>query len=136
MIPSPTKDRGVFQYTDRARQLVSFCDIVLPNGITPTDSDGEIEYRNKAWIFFELKHRDKELPYGQKLAFERKCDDIRQCGKEVILFVAEHYVDDVMTNVNAATCKVRDIYYRGGWAKGDGSDLKTYIDRFIGYIDK
>ena len=75
------------------------------------------------------------MPYGQLLAFERKTNDIARGGKEAVFFVAEHYVDDVDKDVDAAACKVRSFYFHDTWHIGNGSDLKSYVNSFIGWID-
>ena len=124
----------MIQNRARLNQFIDYSGLTLGN-IHPTDSDGEIEYKNKAWVFFEIKYRDKNVPYGQRLAFERKIDDISKGGKEAVFFVAEHYVDDVNEDVDAAACKVRSFYFRNNWHTGDGSDLKAYVNRFVGWID-
>lgn len=128
------ENRGHFQARDRAKQLVSFENMQI-GSITPTDSDGEIEYHNKAWIFFEIKFKYKDVPLGQKIALERKIDDITKSGKEAVLFLADHFVGDASQDIDAASCVVRTIYYKGKWWKSDGSDLKSYVNRFIGMVD-
>lgn len=124
----------MIQNKSRYNQFVDYSGLIFGT-IHPTDTDGEIEYKNKAWIFFEIKYRNKDVPYGQKIAFERKINDLTKGGKNAVYFVAEHYVDDVDIDVNAASCKVRSFYYKQHWYKGDGSDLKSYVCRFIGMID-
>lgn len=129
------ENRGMIQYRRRAKQIIDFHGLRLLGNITPTDSDGEIEYKNKAWVFIEIKQRGKKIPYGQKLALERKTDDIARGGKEAVLFVAEHDVWNVEMDVDAAACMVRSFYFRSSWHKGDGSDLKAYVNRFVGWLD-
>jgi len=119
---------------ERLNQFVDYSNLTI-GSIHPTDSDGEIEYKDKAWIFFEIKYRSKELPFGQSLALKRKIDDISKAGKPAVLFVAEHYVDDVRQDIDAAECIVRNFYYQGKWYQGDGSDLKAYTNRFVGMVD-
>lgn len=123
-----------FLYRQRARQLIDFCNLRV-GSIMPTDSDGEIEYRDKAWIFFEIKYKDAQLSEGQRIAFERKIKDINRGGKQAVLFVAQHSVDNALENVDAAACVVRQIYYKGKWHEGDGSTLKEYVLRFVDYVD-
>ncbi len=124
----------MIQSRRRYSQFIDFSGLVF-GSIHPTDSDMEIEYHNKAWIFVEIKYNRKELTGGQKIAFERKINDLASIGKQVVLFVADHFVSDVETDVDAASCPVRKFYWQGKWYKGDGSDLKSYINRFIGMVD-
>lgn len=128
------KNRGVIQYKDRARQLINFENLRIGK-ITPTDTDGEIEYHDKAWIFIEIKYKSANVPQGQKIAFERKVNDVTRGGKKAVLFVASHYVDNPMNDIDAGACIVREIYYNNRWWSADGSDLKSYVNRFVGMID-
>ena len=124
----------MIQSKARLNQFIDYSGLMF-GSIHSTDTDGEIEYHDKAWVFFEIKYRDKAVPYGQRLAFERKTNDIARGGKEAVFFVADHYVDDVDKDVDAAACKVRSFYFHDKWHIGDGSDLKSYVNRFIGWID-
>ena len=45
------ENRGTIQNRERARQIIDFHGLRLDGKITPTDSDGEIEYHDKAWVF-------------------------------------------------------------------------------------
>lgn len=128
-------NRGVIQFRDRARQIINFKNIRFGN-ITPTDCDGEIEYKNKAWIFFEIKYRDAELPRGQKLALERKVNDMNRAQKSAVCFVAEHYIDDSSVDVNAANCIVREFYLYGTWhcVRDKNYLLGDLINRFINKV--
>lgn len=127
-------NRGIIQYKDRARQLIDFQNLRIGK-ITPTDTDGEIEYHNKAWIFIEIKYKDAEMGDGQRIAFERKVNDIERGGKKAVLFVAHHYVDDPMVDVDAGACIVKKIFYKNKWWSGDGNDLKSFVNRFVGMVD-
>lgn len=73
-------NRGKIQYRERRKQLVDFSGIRIGN-ITPTDCDGLIEYHDKAYIIFEIKYRDAEVPHGQRLALQRSIDDFKRAGK-------------------------------------------------------
>ncbi len=83
---------------------------LLYGKITPTDIDGLIEYRDKAYILLEVKYRDVELPHGQRLAIERIVKDTAKAGKKSIAIVAEHDVGDTNQQVDVADCIVREIY--------------------------
>ena len=118
----------------RYQQFIDYSNLMFGT-IHPTDSDGEIEYHDKAWIFFEIKHGNKDIPFGQRLALERKIDDITRSGKKAVLFVAEHFISNPGIDIDAAACKVRSFYYKNKWYNGDGNDLKTYVVRFIDMVD-
>ena len=129
------ENRGTIQNRKQARQIIDFRGLRLGGKITPTDSDGEIEYHDKAWVFMEFKYNGAPVPYGQQLAFERKINDIEKGGKEAVLFVADHLVDDADKDIDAASCRVRSLFYKGRWYDGDGRNVKEYVDGFIKYID-
>lgn len=106
----PLNDRGVIRYIERAQQINDFSGLRYGN-ITPTDIDGLIEYRNKAYIFFEIKYMEAELPFGQRLAMERMVCDTSAKGKRSIALIAEHGVHDVNKSVPVAQCQVREYYH-------------------------
>jgi hypothetical protein len=98
--------------------------------IMPTDLDGLIEYRDKCFIFFELKHGNKtQLPDGQKLALVRLIDNLK---KPAILFVATD--ESNQSTVYARSMIVREYYYQKKWYPMNGSNitLKYFVDFFIG----
>lgn len=129
------ENRGVWQFKDRARQLINYNGLRFGN-ITPTDSDGEIEYHNRAWVFFEMKHRDAPLGKGQRIAFETKIIDINKGGKPAVFFVADHCVDNVEDDVDAGSCTVREFFFNRNWIRGDGRTLRQYIESFFKWVDK
>ena len=47
----------MIQHRERLNQFIDYSGLMF-GSIHPTDTDGEIEYHNKAWVFFEIKHRD------------------------------------------------------------------------------
>ena len=66
---------------DRAKQLISFEGMELDEKVWPTDFDAVIEWRNSAWLVFEVKLGDAPVPKGQRLALERYVQDIGKAGK-------------------------------------------------------
>ena len=106
--------RGVIQNVARAQQINDFKGLLIGK-ITPTDIDGVIEYQNKAYIFIEIKYKDKDLPYGQKLALERLSNDVIKAGKSSIVLVVEHDIDDTSESVDVSSCKIRNYYFNKKW---------------------
>lgn len=102
--------RGVIEHDARSRQINDFSGLLYGN-ITPTDIDGLIEYRNKAYVIFEVKYGAKDVPYGQKLAIERLVNDTSNMGKQSIALIIEHNVDDASKQIPVAECNVRELYY-------------------------
>lgn len=99
------------EHRERARQIVDFKGIRFGEKEMPTDCDGLIEWHNKAYVFFELKGRGKKIPYGQKLAFERMCDDFSRIKKPEVFIVAEHDVENPEVDIDAAKASVRAFHF-------------------------
>lgn len=129
-----SENRGVIQHRNRRKQIVDFSGLRFGN-ITPTDCDGLIEYQNKAYIFFELKYRDAKVSHGQLLAFTRIVDDLIKAGKNAVLVIAEHSVDAVAQDIDAATCVVRHYYINQlCHSPKENYLLKDFIQDFISNI--
>lgn len=120
-------NRGTFQTKRCAKQLLSF-EGMRYGSITPTDLDGIIEYRNEAYILFEVKYRHSTLPDGQRLALQRMTDDFAKAGKTAVLLICEHEIDDVKQDILAKFARVRQVYFDGQWWPNFG----TYSDRTVG----
>lgn len=97
----------------RAKQLVSFEGIEFGERLWPTDFDALIEWRDKAWLVFEVKLWDKDVPYGQKLALERFVRDVRKAGKHAVAAVVQHHVEDPEVDVRLSDCEVREVFVSG-----------------------
>ena len=106
--------RGVINNRERKKQIVDFSGLLFPNGITPTDGDGFVEFDDRLFIWFELKVEGAPIPYGQKLALERQCDAVAQTGRHAAVFIAEHDTapDE---DIDAASCSVRELRHLGEW---------------------
>lgn len=104
-------DRGIILHEPRLKQIVSFKGMRYGTNITPTDVDGMIEYQNKAYVWFDVKHGDKPVPFGQRLAMERFVRDMAKAGKHSVAIIAEHYIDDPNQHVIAATTIVREVFF-------------------------
>lgn len=100
---------GVFDNESRARQLIRF-DGMNIGKLCFTDFDAVMEYRNKAWLVFEVKHGDKAVPIGQRLALERFVDDVEAKGKHAVAAVVEHCVGDYRQDIYLRDCIVRNVY--------------------------
>ena len=102
--------------------------------ITPTDIDGTIDFGNKAWVIFELKHTGNDLPPGQRWAFERMVDNLNKI-KPAICFIAEHSTrpeDDIIAS-EAIVVEYR--YKEKKWMKTpNGNNLKESINIFLKII--
>lgn len=102
--------RGAIEHTARAQQINDFSGLLFGK-ITPTDIDGLIEYKDKAYVFIEVKYNGKDLPYGQRLAIKRLVDDTSAQGKQAIALIVNHEVGDTNRPVPVAECIVRELYH-------------------------
>lgn len=127
-------ERGRIEYRARSRQIIDFSGLQYGN-ITPTDIDGLIEYKNKAYAIIEMKYGNAEIPKGQQLAIERMVDDFSKGGKLATAFLCEHDVKNPEEDIMAANVIVRSCYYNGHWKRDGRKTLKTRLDAFIGFAE-
>lgn len=122
--------RGLIRNRHRGTQCRDFSGLRFGN-ITPTDIDGLIEYRDKAYILIEVKYKDAELLYGQQLALERLCDDLQE-QKPTLLIVASHEDDE--DDIDVAKSIVRRCRFKGKWHDGQETTWEL-ASRFVAYVD-
>ena len=130
-------ERGVINNIQRAQQINDFSNL-LYGKITPTDIDGMIEYRGKLYIFFEIKYKDKDMPFGQRLALERLVKDLTYANKKAIAIVAMHNVESVYDSVDASACIVKETFVseRQVWTKPPSQmTLKQVVDSYINLLE-
>ena len=123
--------RGVIRNREFATQIRDFHGLRIGN-ITPTDVDAMIEYHGQCYVFIELKYGDAELPYGQKIAFERLCDDLQKV-KPTLFIVASH---DGKGDIDVANSTVRKYRYEGKWITPQGGNTWDLVNRFVTAIEK
>lgn len=114
---------------DRNRQVIDYTGLLPQNDpakvLLPTDIDGLIDWKNRGYIFIELKYHDAMLSLGQKLALERLVKDANKVHKHALAILARHQVTDTDKYVFANESDV-DIIYDGNindWFKL-GYDIK------------
>jgi len=132
-------ERGVIRNIARKQQINDFSRLRFGN-ITPTDLDGVIEYKDRGYIFFEVKHGDTPLPFGQKLCMERLVRDAPS-NKTAMAMVVEHEIADVNESIDVAECEVRELYSnidaKMRWRKPKRKyNALKLSECFIDYIDK
>ena len=103
--------RGAIHSRERAKQLRDFSKMRWGN-ITPTDNDCMLDFKNKLTVIAESKIKGEELPYGQRLALERMCDDIQRC-KPCYLLIVEHEVYNPEDDIDFAETIVAEYRYNG-----------------------
>lgn len=127
------------QSRQRAKQLISFEGMDLGPRLWPTDFDAAIEWKNIAWLLFEVKHGDKAVPLGQRLALERFVQDVWRGGKKAVAAVVEHYVSDPAFDVFLADCVVREVYVGGEFrwrSPRRRMTARELTDAYIGYAGR
>jgi hypothetical protein len=100
-----------FQNRSRASQLIDFDGLTFGN-INPSDIDAVIEYKNKAFIFIELKSKGVDISTGQRILLERLVDGL---NKPSIALVAHHETWDCKEDVILAKAIVFKYYLYGRW---------------------
>lgn len=125
------KDRGKIVNRDRATQINDFHNIRYGK-ITPTDLDGFIDYHGALFIYFEIKYKDTQLHFGQKLALERLCDASQSGGIKSYLIISRHGVENPNEDVDVSQTLVSDLRYCRQWYDMKMSrTLDSVIDEII-----
>ena len=125
--------RGDIVYRERAKQLRSFSGLRFGN-ITPTDIDGLIEYKNKAYAIMETKMDGVEIPFGQMLALERMCDDLSKI-KPTILIISRHF-EPPEIDIDMASCEVEKYKFQKVWKVCENHTVKSLLDLFFAQVDR
>ena len=121
--------RGKIKHRDFASQIRDFSGLRFGN-ITPTDIDGLIDYKDKAWILFELKFAGGEMPFGQRLALELITDNLARL-KPTICFIAEHETEPP-NDINSANTTVVMFRHKREWHYDNRKiTLRKAIDGFL-----
>lgn len=105
--------RGEIQNRERARQIRDFRGLQFGT-ITPTDIDGLLDFRNRLFVYLEAKLSGTELPFGQKLALERQCDNQVKAGVPAAVLILEHDTEST-EDIDFAVCSVREYRWKGAW---------------------
>jgi len=118
----------------RMKQLIDFKGLQMEYGIFPTDIDGLVEFRDKAYLIFEVKFNGAPVPVGQRLALSRMVEDFTRAGKKAIAIVCDHFEKNTDKPVVAAECVVREIYLgtEHRWHEPEKSmTLRESVDLFL-----
>jgi hypothetical protein len=100
------------------------------SNITPTDIDGFIDFGDKIFIFFELKHGDSDLSEGQGTALQRLVDATGKT-KDSLLIIAKHNCE-YGEEIDAASCIVVKYRTNNIWRTPRKIiTLKQIIDLFL-----
>lgn len=124
---------GLFVNPERARQLIDFQGLEWGYNNRPTDVDALFEYKDRLYIIVELKFRGNQMPFGQKLALERLCDDL-SARKPALLIVATH-TTPVGELVDLASATVDEFRVKGEWRFPlKPWTVRVLMDKFINAV--
>lgn len=87
-------------------------------------------------IFLEYKYKATDVPIGQKIALTRNADNNQKAGKQSVVMICEHDVDNCKKDIKAEKAIVREFYYAGKWYKDGQNTVKQKIDSFIKFVNK
>lgn len=122
-------ERGAIYNTGRAAQLKDYTGLRFGN-ITPTDLDGYIDYQDRLWVVMEFKYGDNEMPYGQRLAVTRLCQDLSRV-KPTLGILASHYHPS-SEQIDCAQAHVVEVWYDGKWWKPqEQATARAVVQDFI-----
>lgn len=110
----PNNDRAHIDFADRFKQPILFEGLTIGK-MYPTDIDAMTEYHNRLFIFMEVKYENTALGYGQQTALERLADAIQSTGKDALVLVCRHTVEDRTKPVMLRDTLVTSAYFKGAW---------------------
>lgn len=117
------------------RQMCDFRHMRYARGITPTDIDFFLEFDNDVFVLGELKHKNSELPKGQRTALVNLADCVTP-PKRVLLVVAKHQAE-TNEDIDVANAVVSEYRSRGQWRTlSKPVTVKKLIDEFLNTIGR
>lgn len=96
-------------HLERLSQPIEFKGMDIGPKMFPSDIDACIEYKDKAYIIYELKYNGKQMSKGQQIMLERITRDLGRLKPTLTLLVG-HDVQDPRIPVNLAQTYVRAMY--------------------------
>lgn len=102
--------------------------------ITPTDIDGLIEYKGRAYVILEVKYMDAIMAHGQELALERLTDDLEKAGKPTLCVIAAHNAV-FEAKIKVAEANVQKYRFQGKWHESKNLLAGEMITRFLAKFD-
>lgn len=105
-------DRGVIRNREFAQKIRDFSGLRWGK-ITPTDIDMFVEFSGKLYVLAEGKHGSAQLPFGQRLAFQRLVDALHDPPERIAIgLIVEHHTEG---DIDFAQLPVRESRYQGEW---------------------
>lgn len=126
--------RGAIAHRARARQLHDFTGLRWGR-ITPMNLDGSIDFKDKAFVWFDTKLDNAPLHAGERLHLERLASRVERSGCPAIVLIARHHEVDPDDDIDAAACTVTEFFYRGEWREPQRKlSLREAIDSFLASV--
>jgi len=114
-----TEDSKIhIDFADRFRQPLLFEGMNIGK-MYPTDIDAMTEYHDRLFIFMEVKYGDTPTNYGQLTALERTANALQETGRDAIVLICRHSVEDRTKPVLLKDTIVSNIYFKGEWYDAD-----------------
>ena len=128
-------DRGKIRNRECAGQLKDFSGLRFGK-ITPTDIDGFVDFQNRAFVLFEIKHGTTPLPYGQRLGYERLADACEKSGIRTLVIVAHHDVA-APSDIDVAVLPVTQVRFQRQWKKPNVPlTVRGAFEAFLKWIER
>ena len=114
-----TDDRAHIDHADRFKQPLLFEGLTIGK-MYPTDIDAMTEYHDRLFIFMEVKYEDTPISYGQQTALERIANAIQDTGRDAVVFICRHSVEDRTKPVMLRDTITTDAYFKRHWYTSEG----------------
>jgi len=101
--------RDEVQNQEKFKQRILFEGLIRKDRITPTDIDGFIDYKGKAFVFLEAKTGEADMKYGQKLAYINLIQTLKKAGTDAICILFKHNTPSHQ-HIKASEQEVDSIY--------------------------
>jgi hypothetical protein len=128
-------DRGKIRTRQYAAQLKDFSGLRFGR-ITPTDIDGFVDFQNRAFVIFEIKHGATTMPYGQRLGYERLADACEKAGIKTLVIVAHHNIA-APADIDVASLPVTQVRLCGKWKPPNiPHTVRTAFEAFLKWVER
>jgi hypothetical protein len=129
------ENRGKIRDRECAKQLKDFSGLRFGR-ITPTDIDGFVDFQNKAFVIFEIKHGTTAMPYGQRLGYERLADACEKSGIRTLVILAHHNIQ-APQDIDVAILPVTLVRFQGKWKQPNiPHTVRTAFEAFLKWIGR
>jgi hypothetical protein len=113
----------------RAAQLLAF-DGLEWGKIRPTDLDISLDFKQRLFVFGELKQSHASLTVGQRIHLEGLVKGLKAGNRDAVAFLAKHDTPDTEHDVHVAQATVVSFFDGVQWKppKKARTNVKEFID--------